>query len=461
MALFAILLAASLIFYRERMLFVDPGWIVFNIINDKSFLFAEHRYGAFITQIVPLAGVYLHLPLKALLIAYSASFQLFYLIVAGLLVFRYRQRELALLLAFYFILFVSDEFFWPNNEVHQGITWMFLFLGLFRYRAGRLRWHHHLLLASFGFLALFSHFLVALPFSFLWLYFLSEKDGRRHIRPGVWVAYSLYLLLVFGIKYSLGHNSWYDGAKLDAVKRMDIAALLHSFANGQARYMFRALLSTYVVAPLLFLAGSLFALLRRQYLPVILSLGCSLAYIALVCLTYPEATTRGNLFYMESEWMGLAVPLSALFVFRVLPAIRPYQAAAGVALIFLVRICFIAASAPVFMQRSADLSAAVAALQQRNIPKAVVVQDKKVEEVFIMSWGAPVESLMLSALDGGRQVSFRIMPGTDIRPVGTDTFRSCFTNVHYKALNPAYFRPDTLTGYQVLPYGALQKDTKD
>ena len=165
-----VLLILSFFTYRERMLFTDPAWVAFNIINTKSLLITEYRIGTFITQIFPLIGVYLGLSLKAILILYSISHYLFFLAIAILVGTVWKQKWLAILLALYLTVFVSDLYYWPNNEVHQGLGWMFLFLGLYLHRRNLGRFHawHHLLLLAFAFLALSSHMLVMLPFGFLW-----------------------------------------------------------------------------------------------------------------------------------------------------------------------------------------------------------------------------------------------------------------------------------------------------
>jgi hypothetical protein len=108
-AFFLLLLIGSVVFYKERMLFIDPGWVVFNILNKSSVLIAEYRYGALATQVVPLIAGWLQLPLSVILMLYSASFYVFYLVVVLLLVLRYRQWGFALLLGLYFSLFVSDD----------------------------------------------------------------------------------------------------------------------------------------------------------------------------------------------------------------------------------------------------------------------------------------------------------------------------------------------------------------
>src|SRR6185369_12630014 len=137
------------------------------------------RYGSFITQMVPYFAQKLHLPIKAILIGYSVSFNLFYLSVASLLVYRYKQYALGILMALYYFLFVTDSYFWTNNEIHQAVGWMFLFFGV-TLNMGNKNVKMPVLLPVFSvlaFLAVFTHFVVIIPVVFLWVYFLIEKNN--------------------------------------------------------------------------------------------------------------------------------------------------------------------------------------------------------------------------------------------------------------------------------------------
>jgi hypothetical protein len=449
------MLAGCFIYYKERMLFVDPTWIVFNILNQKHLIISEYRYGAFITQIVPWIAGFLHVPLKVILIAYSASFNAFYLCAILVLIFRYKQSALAILMAFYFTLFVSDEYFWPNNEVHQGVTWMFLFLGLFLHRIKNLKIYHHFLLIGFGFLAIFSHFIVIIPFSFLWLFYIIDKKKEIALKP--FLFYTLYLLAVFVFKYRLGINGWYDGAKLTNIKKLDIPGIWHSFSNGHAKTMGTLLLSNYWIVPLLLITGLAFALKKKSYFLAALTLAYSVGYFSLVCLTYPDAFGRGMLFYMESEWMALSIIASGLFVFKILPQLKRGYVPITLGLIFIVRIIYMLSASQIFHDRLDALNQTVSALQKRNIHKAIVIKNSETDKDFLMDWGTPVESLFYSSIKGGPQVTFKIMEEKDIQPIAVDSFYSCFNIGSYRQLNSYYFNVDTTQSYQVVHYDELRK----
>jgi phosphate starvation-inducible membrane PsiE len=74
LAALGILLILSVIFFKERVFFADASYVLFDILNYKKFAIQEHRYGSFITQIVPYLGAKLHLPIRALVFSYAVIF---------------------------------------------------------------------------------------------------------------------------------------------------------------------------------------------------------------------------------------------------------------------------------------------------------------------------------------------------------------------------------------------------
>src|SRR4051812_35045042 len=95
--LLAMLLAGSIVFYKERMLFIDAPHVLWRIINDGKLMLSDFRYGSFISQVFPLFGSKMHLPLRWLTLLYSCGFYVFYLAVGLLLVYKFRNYALAVL----------------------------------------------------------------------------------------------------------------------------------------------------------------------------------------------------------------------------------------------------------------------------------------------------------------------------------------------------------------------------
>jgi hypothetical protein len=456
-AFFLLLLIGSVVFYKERMLFIDPGWVVFNILNKSSVLIAEYRYGALATQVVPLIAGWLQLPLSVILMLYSASFYVFYLVVVLLLVLRYRQWGFALLLGLYFSLFVSDGYFWPNNEVHQGVAWMFVFLGIFFSRsAAGLKWFHHLLLLLTGFLALFSHFIVAIPFSFLWIYAICDRANFKCNRKW-FLIYSCFLTLVFAFKYWLGSRGWYDGPKLEGLRNLNPKAVLESYDSGHIRSMLPLVLNNYWIALILLLSGIGYTVMKKQYFAALWTLLYCLGYMCLMGITYPDAFGRSTLFYIESEWMALSIIVGTIFVYKILPALQLKYIGLVLLLIALVRLGYMAESATLFHARYHTVGRMVHTLKAAGIHKALVKKVPAVEKELLMEWGTPVESMLYCNMEGIEpMITFVIADDNDVPAVGKDEFISCFSKMPVAELNPLYFRPDTTQNYQQVRYRSVK-----
>ncbi len=449
--LFFILLVASILFYRERMLFVDPCFVTFTILNTSELVITEHRYGAFITQLFPWIGGMLHLPLTTLLILYSASFYLFFSTIILLLIYRFKQLGLALLMAFYFTLFVSDVYFWPNNEVHQGIAWMFLFFGIILgiKKDTPAIWFYPAALVT-AFLAIFSHFIIFLPFAFLWIYFILEKKRWHTSRP-ITIGFSVVLAVLFFIKYQLGIEGWYDGEKLKGVTTLNFNSVLQSFSSGHAATMGWNILTNYWLIIPIVLLGIFVLIQEKKPLLVGFTLISMMGYFVLVSITFPDAFGRELLFYMESQWMALSIIAATPFVFHVIPQLSTKTVSIVLIFIFAIRLSYITHSGIFFHKRVEMLEAAVDHAKEQGIHKAFVRIDEQLNRTFLMTWGLPVESLTLSTMKGyDPPVTIKALTDAELITTAKDTFLSSFTKMNVRELNRFYFHPDTTTVYQPL-----------
>ncbi|MDQ3017304.1 MAG: hypothetical protein M3R25_11385 [Bacteroidota bacterium] len=446
--LFSIFLLGSLFLFKERMLFVDPCFVNFTILNTHEFVITEHRYGAFFTQLFPLIGAALHLPLQSILISYSASFYILFCGIILLLLFPLRQRGLAILMSFYFTLIVSDVYYWPNNEVHQGIAWIFLFFGLMLNNAKSRNdfWKYAIALVTV-FLGIFSHFIVFLPLVFLWIYFVIDQKEWQLSRKTIIIFSGLLLSLLF-IKYQLGKDGWYDGEKLQGITTINFQSVLQTFSSGQAKSIGQLFFTNYWLVILILIVGVISLIQAKKYVLLIWTLISLTGYFILTCITFPEAFGRNLRFYMESQWMAFAIIASAPFVFSFLPIIKLKYAALILTSIFLIRLGYIAASGSVFHNRYLALEYAVDTIHSSGQSKVVISSNKLLEDTFLMTWGLPVESLTLSILKGyNPPVTIKVIPESEFMMTSQDTFLSCFTKMDIRELNPHYFNIDTLKPY--------------
>jgi len=450
-----ILTIGAALTYRERMFFIDPAWVTFNIINTKSFSISEHRYGAFITQLFPLAGTYMGLSLKTILMLYALSFYLFYTTVALLTGTVFKQPWLSILLALYLTLFVSDVYYWPNNEVHQGIAWMCLFLGYYLYlnrKVSRKKPWHYTLLIILASLAISCHLLITLPLIFLWIFIHKTHPIRDLIRNRYVITVSTIIVLLIALRYFMSSSGWYDSVKLSGINTISLHRIRYLLHTGQAKSFGALLISNYWLAILVF-AGSCLALLRnRDYLGLAVLLLFTGGYFSLVCLTFPDGYDRGLRFYMESEWMAWSVIISYPLMNQLLKT-RTIHLPAILLLIFSVRLLYIFDSFDYFHARYNRLASAVRALQSANINKGFMYKDETVSKnMFIMDWGLPVESLLLSGIqEQVPHTTFKVVHDYQTRRLSsTDSFYSSFSIQPITQLNKRYFTIDTTQHYRIL-----------
>lgn len=455
----SILLIGAILFYKQRMLFGDAPWITFFIINKHSLFIQEHRYGSFITQIFPLLSSLLHAPLSFILLLYSFSFNFFYL-ATGYILYRIRAYHLVVLLALYFSLICSSSYFWTNNEVHQGITWLFLLFGfLFQNEQKKIKPVYSILTClTLGFLAIFSHPMVILAGGFLWVYFLLEQNRAPFTSKRI-IIYTLIICSIIGVKFYFSVHGWYDGNVLEHITKASGQQVLSSLYSHTAVQFAVNSMHNYWLLPILLIVGIFSLLKERKYLMIIWVILCCIGYTILISLAY-ESTSLA--FYIESEWMPLAIIVAISVVYYMVPQINSTTTTVLFILIFSVRIMYILAALPDFTNRLTVIKVLISGMKKNNITKAVIKRHEAqslLEEKLIMSWGLPVETLFMSELEGERpslsavQIYEADIPGKLAQ--NNKDFMTHFFTIPEQDINRYYFHYDTIQPYRIVSYEML------
>jgi hypothetical protein len=439
------------------MLFADPSFIAFEVINSGGVVISEHRYAAAVTQSLPLLASWLGLPLSAVLGLYSVGFYLLYVGVAWVVGSCWKQYGLATLLGCYFTLIVSDGYFWPNNEVHQGVAWAVLFLGRYFYLLAPRRpprWSDHALLIGTVVLATNAHLLVAAPLFFLWTYFHLDRlasglatDWKRL------AAYTLLIVAGIGLRYYLSHDSWYDGYKLRGVQSLSPETVWDSLRSGQARTAWKLLWRDYLTLPILLLVGLVAAWRTRRWWSALLVLPAVVVYVVLVCVTYPAGFGRALLYYYESEWAGLGVIVATPLVVHLRGISRRHWVGFAVAgLLFVPRLGAIWDSHRYFADRRENLEATVVFLRARDGTKFATRNEALLGTYFGIYWGLPNELTLAAALKNpaAPQVALYVAGGPPLVEDDPAVYHSNFRRQPVRSLHPDYFRPDTTSTYRLL-----------
>jgi hypothetical protein len=150
--------------------------------------------------------------------------------------------------------------------------------------------------------------------------------------------------------------------------------------------------------------------------------------------------------------MPFSIITSILFVYYFIPIIDAKWIAVSLLLIFAVRINFILLSAEKFEARNAWTFSMVKKMKQQGITKGYVYMNDSIQQMLLINWGGPVESIMVSKFLGETPQRTFIVDAKEVieqRLIsGKDTLIGPFRGVSQKELNPDYFQMDTIQTYQ-------------
>lgn len=448
----SVLLLAAIYFMPLRMLFLDAPFIMSNIINAGHLMIMEHRYGSFITQMWPWLGSLEGLSLYDILHLYNASFNVFYLAVAILLVFRWKEYGLAVLLALYYTLMVSSSFYWTNNEIHQAIGWMFVWLGLYRYQKHKNRRPavRTLTFALTAALAALTHPLMIIVLVFVWIFTLLEEKSEGPERR-LNIIFSSIIITVVTARVLLSlFSSWYDQDKLNAagiqilefpgslLQKPLIADLLHQYSHDLSG------------GALLFFAGLILLIRRKKYLLTALFVSVTAVYHLLFLAVFDAWIG----FYSQSELM----PLTIVFGLPVVTYAHMYIPGRYLLPLFVlvsaIRIAIILDACSPFAERLRQTQTYLDQMRQQNMTKALIIEDEKMRQQYIMTWGLPSESLIASVIsaDGIARTIKPVQAADTSFHLNTTPgqYLDCFRTVPISQHNQNYFRLDTTSRYRLL-----------
>jgi len=458
----SILLLLAMIFYKERAFFADASYIAFSIINNKSLCIQEHRYGSFVTQIVPYIGQMLHLPIRAILIAYSISFNVFYLAVACIL-YRLRQYSLTILMTLYYLLFFSATYFWTNNEIHQAVAWMFLFFGVTLW-LGEKKVKLVALIVPFillSFLAIFTHFIVVIPMFFLWVFLWIEKK-HWPLTQKESVVLSVLLVAVLIIKYYITRTSSYDGEHLHGITHFSIPDVVKTFIRPVAEMFFQRCIANYWISIIALIAGVTALINQGKKALAIWTTVCIVGYIIVMGLTYGGYDKNLLLFHIESEWACIGILVAAPFVYGYLPGAKMKYAICLFVVIVVTRLGYIGYYAGDFSKRVQCEEQVLLKMKQEKITKLAIINTDQLRKDNVQDWAIPYESMMMSASMGDMQQRTFFMISDDDTAVRKNAaepvvFMTAFGPVTQKDWNTNYFNIDTTQPYTVMTYNELMK----
>lgn len=433
---YLLLLVMAILFYKERMVFLDEAFYTFNILVKDNFSIEHNRFIAVFTEVFPLLASKLSFSLKGVTIAYSAGFVIYYALCYFITGTVFRNYRFALVLLLFNVLFVSHTYYWMLSELTQGVAMLVPLLAYMEGKSirkiGIIRW---LLVFAVLVTLVFAHPLMLFPVTFGLAFLLlhaNTKDERwLYIFVGICFVVMVRLKMMF-VKEA------YDSQSMQSID--NIKALFPNYIDLYSNKAFlRNCFGKYCWIPICFLLTVFVYVRKAQWLKLGLYLLYIPGFLMLINISYYGSDVPE--FYIENLYLPLGFLLALPFVFDVLPYFdKPAVSWTLVSLIMLTGLVRIYMLRQPYKGRIDWLRHTYASYTGRK----VMVDEKLTPKgTLLMSWASPYELWLLSTIETDRSASVIIHPNlNEIQWMQSskDAFATTWGQFAYRDLNKRYFK---------------------
>jgi hypothetical protein len=458
---FLALFIISFIFANERVLYVDSGAQIFEFIRDEGFEIYVRRYSMYLTQLLPVLAVKLHLPLQVVIYAYSLSMPIIGYLLWLITVYFLKNQKIGILMLFV-MLGIRHTFYHAISETFQLMFYAsFLYAWLFQTRnelaPAFSKIVYYLVACIFIALCIFIHPVAVFFVIFiLGLYFLNrDKSISQKI---IVFTISMGFILLKLLTTTKGSH--------DAQFIISVSEFLHRTFNISTHYttywFFKHFTHFYWI-PLFMLLVSLFSYWRKKkYWHLAFLLGFVTMFWIITVVIYAPGDSD---IAMERSFLPLFFFCGLPFVVEVLPKLSlKWNTVFYIGLIVLLAGGFakiVTASIP--YTKRLEKMGEISVMANQLGKKKILVDAETAEQIFpITNWGVGFESMIYSALKGiDSTVNIYIVESInpDVKQYqNLDIYFAVPWSPYWKidALNPHYFKlPKQLPSVLVLENGEM------
>ena len=392
--LFIVLFFFSAWFWKERQAF-DAAHYLLEIILRKSFFIAHLRPIGVVSQILPVIGVWLSLPLKWLMILYSLGDVLYYYLIFLLLIIYFKNERATI---WFFIIYLSTlaySFYCPVTELLQGLVLLpVVYCLLEKGGVASQIWIYVLTL-----LIVFSHPLLFVPLgALLAFYFFRNPLGKKQLRLVLWFV---VLLAVKFLTLDI-----YDSQKaFYPVVYNDYGNMNNITDGGYLISFFKMLFINYPVLFFLFGCSCILIIRKKAIRSLLVYFGCVFGFLLIIICTHHFEHISNY-----SERMLLPLPcLIALPIafFEIDYNKSKIQLFSFIILFgfFIFRLSLIFHAGQEFVLRNEQMTRIIDVSRLMGAQK-VIADENLLEQLPFANtgWCYSIESMLLSAVDGPDKV---------------------------------------------------------
>lgn len=451
------LVMLAIIYANERILFSDTAGYILKMINEQHFIIPTNRFIGVFSQILPLAGIFIGLPLSVLVLLYSLNFILIPVLLGYLSIRLFKNWQIAISILLLYTLMSGRLFYYPVSEFQMGLCLLLFYHAFFLHYIDRLTtWNKQNVFIHFIHLLLvitivFSHPLSMFVFLgwVVWLVFLLR--GRQKI-----LLYPVFIIIItFLIKETyfkaIAGDVAYDDQKAEGVKNF-LTFFPHYFEGQLFRSAISEFTGDYFMAIALFLLFVLFFLSAKKIIPTLLLTGSCLCFFLLTTVSF-----RDNQYNYYYEHLYQTVPFFLAFAFSYADfnlSKQRYLRYALLVCVFSISIIKIHNGSRFQKMRLAWYQHYLNIMNDMQVQKAALSRNYINVGSLDSYWSASSESLLLSSLPGpdSSKTLFLVWNFSTLQQDLQDptVFAYDGVNTPIEELNTAYFRLNKVAPYVIM-----------
>jgi hypothetical protein len=441
---YLVMFLLSLVYYKERIIFADTAFFLFNIVKDNSFCVQVYRFGDVFSQVFAVAARKAAMPLDTIAKCYSVGFIFYHFVCYAICGAVLKEYKYALAILLVNLLFTTETFYWTISQLPQGLSLLLVLLAAIA--AGKKK---TISLARGGVVfallvtLLFFHPLLVIPLVFALAYFFPKDYA--HLDKRLVAGIGIVGAVILAAKVAL-FKTPYEQHSASGLK--NFVTLFPNYFTTHANAAFlKKCITDYVWIPLTFTAVSIVYVKEKRWRDLLLFLVFFFGYLLLINVSYYSNDTPG--FYIESLYAPLAFFLVVPLVFDVLPLSKNlgFLVVGLVAAMGCARIYFAHNPYTARLDYEREL------LHVYKSEKIILDAGKTDTELLQMLWGAPYEFWLLSQTEQGHTASIIIDKDPKARGWAAMENKRFVVNWNlypYKDLPAQYFSfPDTTSGYTI------------
>jgi len=387
----------AIVFYKERVIWVDPGQQVFEMINANWYKVYVERYSMVINQTIPLIAIKLGMPLKHVLLAYSLSFVLIYYLCFIICVYGFKNTAAGVCIAFT-PLIIREAFGHSISEAWLGIAYSVVFYALLNYyhRWKKKGWGYIIL---FYFLALiiitvnyFIHpiTLFTLGFALVFTYLNHSEYKSSHI-----YILTLLVAVVYLLKF-LFPSTTHEDSFFAGVKMAD-QLLPKLFTLPIIKFILFAFFKIYLFVLIPLFISIILYIKNKKWLLMAFVITYALVEVLIASLAFYKGDGH---FAMESRLIPLIMTLIIPFVELIKDRKKNYIMIGGIFLVLTLSYISLIKDVKLVHTRRINKYKELLTMVEKYPERKFYMNETIERNSAINSWGPAVETLLLSSLEG-------------------------------------------------------------